>query len=55
MVLEQPVIVFLGQHIVKGAESQPQQGQKFFVDDVNRKIGTMDAPFDLTVFNDEDR
>ncbi|ONI15461.1 hypothetical protein PRUPE_3G044200 [Prunus persica] len=55
VVLEQPVIVFLGQHIVKGAESQPQQGQKFFVDDVNRKIGTMDAPFDLTVFNDEDR
>ncbi|KAM1135785.1 hypothetical protein TB1_033293 [Malus domestica] len=55
VLLEQPVIVFLEQDIVKGAECLPQQVQKFLMDNVNPKIGTADAVFDLTVLNDKDR
>lgn len=40
---------------MKGAECLPQQVQKFLMDNVNPKIGTADAVFDLTVLNDKDR
>lgn len=44
------MIVFLEQDAAKEAEAQ-----NFVIDNVNKKIRMMDAAFDLTVINDEDR
>lgn len=49
------MIVFLEQDAAKQAEAQSHQGQNFVIDNVNKKIRMMDAAFDLTVINDEDR
>ncbi|XP_040370504.1 midasin isoform X3 [Rosa chinensis] len=55
VLLEQPVIVFLEQDAAKGTETCSHQGQNFVIDNVNKKIKLMDAAFDWTVINDEDR
>lgn len=55
MLLDKPIVVFLEQDMRKGAESNPRQGQNLLMDNINWKMGQVDAALDWTGCNDEDR